>query len=168
MSSLSWKQPNIDISTLVPINSLIILFGLTSTSVVTIVAEFLFILLIVGIIMYKKGENIILVDDQYEYVSKECVKKYITCVCGFVIKVKAIIEKISKETITTFAVVFGLFVILFISENLPAWFNVVLLLVIVNATLLYQDNVGKLTKQGIVKGKELLDKVETKIPRYSE
>ena len=168
MSSLSWKKPNIDISTLVPINSLIILFGLTSTSVVTIVAEFLFILLIVGIIMYKKGEDIILVDDQYEYVSKECVKKCITCVCGFVIKVKGIIEKISKETITTFAVVFGLFVILFISENLPAWFNVVLLLVIVNATLLYPDNVGKLTKQGVVQGKELLDKVETKIPRYSE
>ena len=168
MSSLSWKKPTVDISTLVPINSLIILFGLTSNSVVTILAEFLFILLIVGIIKLKRGGEIIVVEDQYEYVSKECVKKWITCVCSFMIKMKSIIEKISKETITTFATVFVLFVILFISENLPAWVTVLLLLVIVNATLLYPDNVCKLTKQGVVQGKALLDIVEKKIPRYSE
>ena len=168
MNSLSWKKPNIDISTLVPVNSLIILFGLTSSSVVTIVAEFLFILLIAGIITYKKGNDIILVEDQYEYVSSECIKKWFTCVYSCLVKIQSIIEKIAKETITTFAVVFILFVVLFISENLPAWFNVFLLLVIVNATLLYQDNVSKLTKQGVVKAKALLDKVEMKIPRYSE
>ena len=168
MNSLSWKKPNIDISTLVPVNSLIILFGLTSSSVVTIVAEFLFILLIAGIITYKKGNDIILVEDQYEYVSSECIKKWFTCVYSCLVKIQSIIEKIAKETITTFAVVFILFVILFISENLPSWFNVLLLLIIVNATFLYQDNVSKLTKQGVVKAKALLDKVEMKIPRYSE
>ena len=168
MNSLSWKKPNIDISTLVPVNSLIILFGLTSSSVVTIVAEFLLILLIAGIITYKKGNDIILVEDQYEYVSSECIKKWFTCVYSCLVKIQSIIEKIVKETITTFAVVFILFVVLFISENLPAWFNVFFLLIIVNATLLYQDNVSKLTKQGVVKAKALLDQVETKIPRYSE
>ena len=118
--------------------------------------------------MYKKGNDIILVEDQYEYVSNECIKKWFTCVYSCLVKIQSIIEKIAKETITTFAVVFMLFVILFISENLPAWFNVFVLLVIVNATLLYQDNVSKLTKQGVVKAKALLDQVETKIPRYSE
>ena len=168
MSSLSWNKPNIDISTLIPVNSLIILFSLTSNSVVTILAEFLLILLIVGIIRYKKGNDILLVDDQYEYVSSECVKKWFTSVYSVLVKVQSIIEKISKETITTFAIIFVLFVVLFISENLPAWFNVFFLLIIVNATLLYQNNVTLLTKQGVVTTKALLDKVETKIPRYSE
>ena len=132
MSSLSWNKPNIDISTLIPVNSLIILFSLTSNSVVTILAEFLLILLIVGIIRYKKGNDILLVDDQYEYVSSECVKKWFTSVYSVLVKVQSIIEKISKETITTFAIIFVLFVVLFISENLPAWFNVFFLLIIVN------------------------------------